>query len=207
MTAWRGLALILCALLVYTLYLPSAHTPASFVALLRLEHERNVTFWGADAASRILARALALYGQREDLAPAAFAAAPGVPVTAANAALEAQMAEVVQRLFQNRYAQGFDALVLLASYRLAVLAQWLPWVAAFVLLACIDGYIVRIVRSREFLEHSPTRFVLCVIGATLALSLLLLLLVIPAAVDPLALCAAPLALGALIARAISHFPM
>ncbi len=206
MTAWRGLALVLCALLVYTLYLPSVHAPGRFLAQLRLEHERNVTFWGADPANRILARALALYGQREELAPAAFAAPPAAAVTAANAALEAHMAEVVQRLFHNRYAQGFDALVLLASYRLAVLTQWLPWVTSFVLLACVDGYLVRLIRSREFLEHSPIGFALCVIGATLALSLLLLLLVIPAAVDPLALCGAPLALGGLIARAISHFP-
>jgi hypothetical protein len=207
MTAWRGLAIVLCALLVYTLYLPSAHTPAHFLALLRLEHARNVAFWGMDEASRILARALTLYGQRDELAPAAFAAAPSATVSAANAPLEAHMAEVVQRLFHNRYAQGFDALVLLAGYRLAVLAQWLPWVAGFVLLACGDGYLVRSIRSREFLEHSPIRFGLCVLGATLALALLLLFLVLPAAVDPLALGATPLALGGLVARAISHFPV
>jgi hypothetical protein len=49
--------------------------------------------------------------------------------------------------------------------------QWLPWVAPFVLIACFDGYLVRIIRSKEFLEHSPMRFALCAIGATLTLAL------------------------------------
>ena len=49
------------------------------------------------------------------------------------------------------------------------------------------------------------RFAMCAIGATLALALTLLLLVMPVSVDPLALGCVPLALGILFARAISHF--
>ena len=98
-----------------------------------------------------------------------------------------------------------SALFLLATYRLSVLAEWLPWVASFVLLACIDGYLVRRIRSTEFLEHSPTRFALCVFAAALVLAVTLLMLVVPAFIDPLALCVAPLALGGLGARAISLF--
>jgi hypothetical protein len=201
MMAWRGFALALAATLVYTLYLPSAHPPARFLEQMRREHERTMALWGADHARDILARSLALYGQRDELAPTAFAATPDAAVTGANAAL----AEVVQRLFHNAYAQGFDAMVLLATYRISVLAEWLPWVALFVLPACFDGYLVRIIRCKEFLEHSPTRFALCGFGAALALWLVLLMLVIPAGIDPLALLAVPLALGGLIARAISHF--
>jgi hypothetical protein len=205
MTALRALSLALAALLVYALYLPSAYPPARFLEQMRLEHERNVGLWGAQQAGRILARSLALYGQREALAPAAFAATPSVPVTAENAALAQYMSAVVQRLLHNAYARGFDALLLLATYRLSVLVEWLPWLAAFVLLACFDGYLVRTIRNQEFLEHCPTRFALCVFAAALAFGLMLLLLVIPAALDPLALFAVPLALGGLLSRAISHF--
>jgi hypothetical protein len=201
MTAWRSFALALAATLIYTAYLPSAYPPARFLEPMRLEHERNVALWGADHARHILARALALYSQRDELAPSAFAPTPSAPVTAANTAL----ADVVQRLFHNAYAQGFDAMVLLATYRISVLAEWSPWVALFALLACFDGYLVRSIRSKEFLEHSPTRFALCAFGAALALWLMLLLLVIPAGIDPLTLLAVPLALGGLVARAISHF--
>ena len=205
MTALRGLALALAALLVYTLYLPSAHPPTRFLEQLRREHDHNVAFWGGEHARQILARSLALYGQRDALAPAAFAATPRATITRGNTALDQPLADVVQRLYHNPYAQGFDAMVLLATYRLSVLAEWLPWVASFVLPACFDGYLLRRIRSEEFLPHSPTRFVLCVFGAALALGLLLLLLVIPSALDPLTLFVVPLALGGLIARAISHF--
>ena len=83
--------------------------------------------------------------------------------------------------------------------------QWLPWVAAFVLIACFDGYLVRIIRSKEFLEHSPMHFALCAIGATLALALTLLLLVIPASIHPLAAGVRAARAGTFVARAISHF--
>jgi hypothetical protein len=115
------------------------------------------------------------------------------------------MSDVLQRVFHNRYTQAFDALLLLASHRLSGIVQWLPWVAATVLIACCDGHVVRVIRSKEFLEHSPMRFAKCAIGATLALALTLLLLVMPVSVDPLALGCFPLALGILFARAISHF--
>jgi len=205
MTLFRILAFTLCVVLVYTLYLPSANPPERFLQQMRMEHELNVAFWGEDHAHQILERSLSLYAQQDNLAPAAFASTPSVAVKDVNAAVANQMSDVVQRLFHNSYAQGFDAILLLATYRFSVLVQWLPWVATFVLIACFDGYLVRIIRSKEFLEHSPMRFALCAIGATLALALTLLLLVIPASIHPLALGCVPLVLGTFVARAIGHF--
>ena len=75
----------------------------------------------------------------------------------------------------------------------------------FILIVCLDGYLVRIIRSKEFLEHSPMRFALCAIGATLVLALTLLLLVIPASIHPQVLGYVPVVLGTFVARAISHF--
>lgn len=205
MSAWRILAGALCAWLLYALYLPAQHPPERWLQELRREHERNRIFWGADGAQQILDRALYLYGQRDELAPAGFAAAPDAATGADRGAVAATMAEVVQRLLHNRYAQGFDALLRVAAYRLSALAQWSPWVGGWVLLAGVDGYCVRLIRGKAFLAHSPTRFALCVIAAALALVLTLLLLVLPAALAPTLLGALPLALGSLLARAISHF--
>jgi hypothetical protein len=205
MTALRILAFALCAVLIYALYLPSANPPGRFLLQIRAEHEFNAAFWGEDDAHRIMERALWLYARQGELAPAAFASTPTVPVTDVNAAVANQMSEVVWRLFHNSYGQGFDALLLLATYRLAGLVQWLPWVTGFILIVCLDGYLVRIIRSKEFLEHSPMRFALWAIAATLALALTLLLLVLPGSIHPLVLGCLPLVLGTFVARAISHF--
>lgn len=205
MTLLRVFGLALAALLVYVLYLPAANPPERLLQQMRTEHALNVTFWGEDDALRILARSLSLYARQDDLAPAAFALTPGVAPAAGNAAVAQQMSAVVQRLLHNRYGQGFDAVLLLATYRFSILAQWLPWVAGFVSIACFDGYLVRIIRSKEFLEHSPLRFAFCAIGATLALALTLLFLVVPTSINPMLLGCGPLATGALVARAISHF--
>jgi len=205
MTMLRIVAFALGAVLVYCLYLPSAHPPARFVEAARMEHDLNESFWGADHAGLILSRAFVLYGRREELAPAAFASTPSVPITTVNAAVAQQMADVVERLFRNDYARGFDALVLLATYRVAALAQWLPWLAGFVLLACVDAYFGRLVSSQEFRGPSPARFALCATGAALACALLLLLLVVPAAIAPWVPAGVMLLLGMLIARAIRHF--
>jgi len=204
MIAVRIVAFALGTVLVYCLYLPSAHAPARFIEAVRMEHDRNVAFWGVERAALILSRALSLYGGREELAPAAFAATPSAPITAANAAVAQQMASVVERLWHNGYAQGFDALLLLATYRAAALAQWLPWLAGFVLIACVDAYLVRLVRSKELVDPSPARFALCTTGAALVCALLLLLLVMPTALEPYLLGGAALLLGMLVARAIRH---
>lgn len=204
MTLLRSLALALGAMLVYVLYLPSAHPPERFLQQIRTEHALTATFWGEDDAQKILARSLSLYARQDDLAPAAFASTPSVAPIAGNAAAE-QMSAVVQRLLHNRYAQGLDALLLLATYRLSALLQWLPWVAAFVAIACFDAYLVRSIRSKEFLEHSPTRFGFCALGATLTVALMLLLMVVPCSIDPMLLGCTPLVLSTFVAGAIRHF--
>ena len=204
MIALRILASALGAVLVYALYLPAAYPPERFLQQMRMEHARNVDLWGDARAAQILERSLSLYAREGDLAPAAFAATPGVPVTPANAALAQQMDEVLHRLWHNRYAQGLDAMVLLVLYRASVLAQWLPWIAGFVLIALFDGHMLRVIRSREFLAHSPTRFALCVIGVALGAGLTLLLLVVPVPVDPMLLGVAPLVVGVLAGRALGN---
>ena len=205
MSLFRILAFTLCVVLLYALYLPSAYPPERFVEQIRAEHDLNVGFWGEERAHQLLRDSLALYARQGELVPAAFASTPGAPASDANAAVAHQMSEVLERLFHNRYTQAFDALLFLAAYRFSAMLQWSQWIAAFVLIACVDGYLVRLIRSKEFREHSPLHFALCAIGATLALALALLLLVLPTSVYPLLLGSVSLALGTLVAMAISHF--
>ena len=205
MNLFRILAFTLCVVLLYALYLPSAYPPERFVEQIRTEHGLNAAFWGEERAHQLLQRSLALYAQQSEVVPTAFASSPGAAVNDTNVVVAHQMSEVLERVFHNRYTQAFDALLLLAAYRLFALLQWWQWIVAFVLIACFDGYLVRVIRSKEFLEHSPMRFALCAIGATLALALALLLLVMPVSVHPLLLGVVSLALGTLVAMAISHF--
>ena len=205
MSLFRILAFTLCVALFYALYLPSAYPPERFVEQIRTEHGLNAAFWGEERARQLLQRSLALYAQQSEVVPAAFASSPGAPVNDTNAVVARQMSEVLERVFHNRYTEAFDALLLLAAYRLSALLEWWQWIAAFVPIACFDGYLVRVIRSKEFLEHSPLHFALCAIGATHALALALLLLVLPVAVYPLVFGAVSLALGTFLAMAISHF--
>lgn len=200
------LGLALACILVCGLYLPAAHPQSRFLDELHEEHVRNIAFWGPDHANATLARTLALYAAREQLAPAAFSSSPSVVPSADTAAAAQQMSEVVQRLFHNSYARGFDAMLLLAAYRACLLAQWLPWLSAMMLLACFDACMLRQIRSKEFLEHRPVRLVLCLTGAVLALALTVLLLFTPASIGPVAQALAPLAFGILLARAVGHLP-
>lgn len=205
MSLFRILAFALCVVLIYALYLPSAYPPERFVEQIRIEHELNVGFWGEERAHQLLQHCLALYARQGDVLPAAFASTPGASADPTTAAVAHQMSEVLERLFHNRYTQAFDALALLAAYRVSALLEWSQWISAFVLIACFDGYLVRLVRSKEFREHSPLHFALCAIGATLGLAVALILLVVPLSVYPLLWGSVLLALGTLVAMAISHF--
>jgi len=201
----RLLAFTLGVALLYALYLPAVNPPEAFVARLRHEHDLHAALFGEARAQKVLQQALRWYAHQDDLVPAAFAAAPSAAPPHETTAVSQHMANALERLFHNAYTRSFDALVLLAAYRLAGVLWWAQWLAVFILVACFDGYLVRLIRSQEFLEHSPLHFAISAIGATLALAVLLLLLVIPVSVAPLVTGSALLTFGVLIAIALSHF--
>ena len=156
----RAVALLsLVSLLVLVLYLPSAHPPERFLAQLRTEHLATVQFWGDEPAMRILSRALSVQDSARQVTPVP-SAADAPPSNALDGAVAREMASVNQRLFNNAYFRSIDALVLLASFRLATLVEWLPWLLAFMVAVIIDGYFVRLIKSKEFLQHDPELFAL-----------------------------------------------
>ena len=116
-----------------------------------------------------------------------------------------EMASVNQRLFNNPYFRSVDALLLLGSYRLATLIEWLPWLAAFALAALLDGGFVRIIKAKEFVQHDPEMFALYACLAIVAMCATVVGFVVPVTVHPLVLPCVLLGVSVLVGRAVGCF--
>lgn len=196
--------LSLTTLLLLVLYLPSAHPPERFVQQLREEHQRTGDFWGLPAAQHIFERMMAL--QAEALAVSPVPSASQAPGSAGvDKAVAHEMAQVNRRLFNSPYFRSIDALLVLASYRLAALLQWLPacGVLAFALLA--DAFLERAAKAKEFRQHDPEMFALYVSIAILTLCASVLAMVWPWPLHPASWAAAPILVAVVLSRAIAHF--
>ncbi len=194
----------LLAVLALVLYLPSAHPPERFLAQLRLEHAAAADAWGPIAAARVLERAL---GAQDATKQPAFAPAP-TDASASNpldAAVAREMTSVNRRLFDNSYFRAVEALLLLALFRLSMIVEWLPWLAAFTIAALVDGHVVRAVRSREFVRHDPEIFALAICGAIVVACGTVVASVVPATIPPMLLPSVPLVISALAACALASF--
>lgn len=192
----------LLALLILVLYLPSAYPPQHFIEQLRIEHALTTDFWGHDHAMRILARMLDWQTTATQASLVASAAdAPG-PI---DVAVAKQIAEANHRLFNNPYFRSIDTLLALAAYRLSVLVEWLPVLLVFMLAALFDGYLLRIVKSKEFVQHNPEVFALHICAAIMTACAAVLALVLPITLHPLMLSAAPVAISVFACRALADF--
>lgn len=194
----------LVALLILVLYLPSAYPPERFVNQLRVEHELMIDFWGYDAAIRILSRMLDLQATAKEASPVpSLAAAP--PPNAVDLAVTRQMSDVSARLFNNAYFRSIDTLLALATYRFSAFIEGLPFLLAFMAVALFDGFVLRIVRSKEFVQHKPEMFALHVCAAIVTACATIIAFVLPVTFPPAALCVVPLALSVFASRAVANF--
>lgn len=116
-----------------------------------------------------------------------------------------EMASVNQRLFDNAYFRSIDALVLLAAFRLSTLLEWLPWLAAFALAVLADGWVVRLIKSKEFKQHDPELFALYACLAIVVACATVVGFVVPLTLHPLVMPAIPIAISALLSRALASF--
>jgi hypothetical protein len=183
---------------------PSAHPPERFLAQLRAEHEAAAAYWGAESATRMLDRAMRMQDSTAEVTP--IPAAKDAPSPAGvNGAVSREMTSVNQRLFYNAYFRAVDALLLLASYRLSTLLEWLPWLAAFVLAALVDGGFARLIKAKEFLQHDPEMFALYASLAIVTLCATVVGFVLPVPLHPLLLPCEPLVVGVLAGRAVGCF--
>ena len=195
----------LLALLILVLYLPSAHPPERFMNQLRAEHALNADFWGNEPAMRILSRMLELQAVANEVAPipihAATAAAPNV----LDFAMGKQMLEVNARLFNNAYFRSVETLLALASYRLSALLEPLPLLLIFVVATLVDGFVLRIVKAKEFRRHEPEMFAVHACGMIVTTCATVIALVLPVTLAPPMLCSVPLAFCLFASRAIANF--
>jgi hypothetical protein len=201
----RAVAVVsLVSLLVLVLYLPSAHPPERFLAQLRTEHQAMMVFWGTAPALRILSRALSVQDSARQVTPIP-SLSDGPPGNAVGGAVASEMASVNQRLFNNSYFRSIDALVLLAAFRLATLLEWLPWLLAFAAAALVDGYVVRLIKSKEFRQHDPELFALYACGVIVTGCAAVVGFVVPVTLHPLVMPCVPLVLSLLVSRAVGSF--
>lgn len=201
----RAVAILsLLAALVLVLYVPSVNPPERFLAQLRIEHEAAVAYWGSAPATRMLDRAIVLQGATADVTPIP-SAADAPPAANVNGAVAGEMAAVNRRLFDNPYFRAVDALLLLASYRLSTLLEWLPWLSVFLLASLVDGTQARLVKAEEFVQHDPEMFALYASLSIMVLCATAVACVLPITLHPLLLPCVPLMIGAATGRAVGSF--
>jgi hypothetical protein len=194
----------LVVLLILVLYLPSAYPPERFIDQLRTEHVLTIEVLGDDHAMRILSRMLDWQSAAKQGSP--IPTPPDAPApTPVDLAVAKQMADVNDRLFNNPYFRSIDTLLALATYRLSVLIEWLPALGVFILAALFDGFLLRIVKAKEFLQHNPELFALHVCATIMTACATVLTIVLPVTLHPLVFCAAPIAIGVFTSRAVADF--
>lgn len=194
----------LVALLILVLYLPSAYPPQRFIDQLRAEHTLTVDFWGRDHAMRILSRMLDWQATAKQASPVPSSTDAPLP-NPVDLAVATQMAEVNNRLFNNPYFRSIDTLLALATYRFCALIEWLPALLTFMLAALLDGFLVRIIKSKEFLQHNPEVFALHICAVIMTACATVLAFVLPITLHPLVLSGVPIAISVFASRALADF--
>lgn len=194
----------LTLLLVFVLYLPSANPPERFLTQIRSEHTINASFWGEARAERILERTL-MMNQALSAASPVPSAAQAPQTDRMTQAVAQEMERVNQRFFGNTYFRSIDSLLLLATFRLSALFEWLPVQAFLVLAIVIDGLIVRILRSKEFKPHDPEWFALHASAFVLLACTSILAFVVPMTIAPTMLAAIPVAGMFFLSRVVANF--
>jgi Domain of unknown function (DUF4400) len=195
----------LILLLILVLYLPSAHPPEHFISQLSIEHERNSAFWGEEHALRILSRMLELHTDAKQASPIPVTLASSEPRNQVDSAAASQMSQMSTRLFNNQYFQSIGALFALATYRFSAFVEWLPYLSIFVLAAFLDGFIRRIIKSKEFLQHNPELFALHASLVILVACGTVVTFVLPVTVNPLLLALVPASVGIFGSLAIANY--
>ena len=109
-----------------------------------------------------------------------------------------------QRLFNTSYVRSIDAL-LLASYRAAVLLQWLPWLSLLIGVMAVDTHLQRLIRAKEFRQHNPELFALYAGLGIITACAAALACVAPVSWHPLVMPLLPVLVGFWGSRAWGHY--
>ncbi|WP_395401150.1 DUF4400 domain-containing protein [Pseudoduganella sp. UC29_106] len=193
----------LAFLLVLVLYLPSARPASAFIAQVRIEHAALSSFWGSEHAIAVL----------ENMLEFQHASTPHPPLMPAQSAdakasnkVHNEVAAVGHRLLNNEYFRSLNALLVLATYRVAVLLFFLAGVAPFLTAAFVDGLVRRAVKGKDFSGHHPEVFSGCSCGVIVIACAIVIACVIPEQLPAILFPMLLVACGALASIGIANYP-
>ena len=197
------IAAMLCVLCI-VLYVPSAVAPERIVEILRAVHAANAGLWGQSVANRILARMLDAQSATGSVAtppPATVdIGGPGV-----DQAMAREIGQMSTRLFGAPYFRAFDALMSLALFRASTILHVLPVLVVFLGVASIDGLVVRVVPSREFVAHSAELFTASTVVGIALFALMIIAAFLPFSLGPMYLIACLLLMLFVLSRAVANY--
>lgn len=190
----------LLGILCMALYLPSITPADRYLDVIRSDDAAVRALWGGDSANRILARMLELHRPQAGLS----SPPPKEVRSGVDAAVATTVAQVNERLFGNPYFRAIDAQLALATYRASLLMESWALVAVLLVVAGIDGLVLREVRARELVPHWAELFTLSLAIAIGLGGALAMWCFVPRTVEPtyaqLVLIALPLMLGRAVAN-------
>ena len=200
------------AILCIVLYVPSAVPPERFLDVLRVEHQVVERTWGPEVSQRVLSRMLDLQEANVTVSTPPLLPGPG-PVAAArppgtvdvDVVMTTQVSQMTTRLFGNSYFRSIDALFALVTYRLAAVVELLPLLTTCLLVVAIDGFVVRMVRAREFRAHSAELFGASVVTSIALGSSVVVAWFLPYPLPPMAVIFALLAMLFVLSRAVANY--
>ncbi len=152
-------ALLTLACLV--LYIPARVSPEQLLEVLSAEHVLNARILGPDAADRILMRLNRVRQLDTDLGDPLASTAP---TTRSALGQLMPMDRVGARFFDTPYLQSVHALLVLAVYRIIALTEFIPLAFVFAVIVTVDGFVLRVVRAREFVPHSAEIYASSIAG-------------------------------------------
>lgn len=152
----------LLALVVSVLAIPAMVPAPRFLQLVKADHQVNRHFITQQAAARVLERMLDLHDAAAAQARAPAPAPRSVPAgaraasgLAIDAAVAARLGQAGEQLLRNDYVRSLDGLLLLVIYRLSLGMEFMPVILVFMVIVFVDGSVLRMVRTRQFVAHSP----------------------------------------------------
>ena len=178
------------------IYLPSRVPPETFVQIMRDEHAQATELWGEDAADRVLLRALLMQQALASANPP-----PSEPETPGGKLF----GRVTNRFFSNQYFESTWALFAMTSFRLSSVVELAPLLLSFLVVATIDGWVVRKVRSKELIAPSAERFAASLASGLLLLSGVVVSWLLPVKEHPMVILSALLAMQFALSRALANY--
>lgn len=201
------LLLVLTAILFITLYIPAVTTPDGFLTVIRAEHLHSVEVWGEDHANAVMSRTLSAHETPQSTAERAVAL--GISFERASDPLTKPMSKplksLTERAFKNEYFRSVEALLVMVTFRLLSLSALLPLALVFAFSCLVDGYVLRLVRAKEFISPSAEAF-----GVMLGLSIILVgglvvLFFLPVPLSPVVPVSVLVVAAFALSRAVSEY--